>query len=196
MTVPPISKQFDCISAVKIFLPCPGNNSYNVTQGLAYIEGNAENKSEHLFNLVMCRLYPQFYMWFLLRTLCLECGLFFFFQLIVVHFTGVHRSSLSYPYRGYAFSPQCTHVGFSPVRFFSQWNVSEHSTHLIPSRRYTVTVIIGCLVSLSPSLCHGNESVLDQGRSLSLNLRKSRPHSLALTCSLELQQLFSTFMRY
>lgn len=121
---------------------------------------------------------------------------FFFFQLIVVHFTGVHRSSLSYPYRGYAFSPQCTHVGFSPVRFFSQWNVSEHSTHLIPSRRYTVTVIIGCLVSLSPSLCHGNESVLDQGRSLSLNLRKSRPHSLALTCSLELQQLFSTFMRY
>lgn len=126
----------------------------------------------------------------------LECGLFFFFSsglwFILLVFTDLHSPI---PIVGMHSHPSLLMLGSA------LWDSSANGMWVNTHTSSQVEGILslspcGCLVSLSPSLCHENENVLDQGRSLSLNLRKSRPHSLALTCSLELQQLFSTFMWY
>ena len=74
---------------------------------------------------------------------------------------------------------------------FDQWN--EWTQHTLHPNMYTATFTLWLSSSLAPSLCNEKRSILDQGCSFSLNLRKSRTHFLELTCSLQLYQLFSTF---
>lgn len=126
----------------------------------------------------------------------LKCGPIFFFSwswFILLVFTDLHS-----PIPIMGMYSLFTLLMLGSALWYSLANGMWGNTVYTSSQAESILSLLPCgfPVCLVPSLCHENENVLDQGYSFSLNLRKSRPHSLALTCSLELQQLFSTFVQY